>query len=165
MPIEFKKFSSAAHVPKRVHNTSAGYDIWCAEKVILKPWSRNVILTDLKLAIPEGYCGRVVMVHNGAIDSDYHGIVGVILFNFCNEEYVIERGDRIAQMIIERLFTRKFGEVREFNKENTERGEGGFGSTGVLFSYSLLLKKLVKNGIKVSKPPFIRKKIISLRIC
>ena len=146
MSIEFKKFSIVAHVPKRVRNTSAGYDIWCAEKVILKPWSRNVILTDLKLAIPEGYCGKVVrrsgiakkyvvMVHNGTIDSDYHGIVGVILFNFCNEEYVIERGDRIAQMIIERFFTRKFSEVREFNKENTERGEGGYGSTGVLFSF------------------------------
>ena len=146
MSIESERCSSAAHVPKRVHNISVGYDIWCAEKVILKPWSRNVILTDLKLAIPEGYCGRVVrrsgiakkygvMVHNGKIDSDYHGIVGAILFNFSNEEYVIERGDRIAQMIIERFLTPKFGEVREFNKENTERGEGGFGSTGVSFSF------------------------------
>ena len=142
MSIEFKRCSSAAHVPKTAHNASAGYDIWCGEKVILKPWSRKVILTDLKQAIPEGYYGRVVrrsgiakkygvMVHNGTIDSDYHGIVGVILFHFSNEEYVIERGDRIAQMIIERFFTRKFGEVREFSKENTERGEGGFGSTGV----------------------------------
>ena len=146
MSIESERCSSAAHVPKRVHNISVGYDIWCAEKVILKPWSRNVILTDLKLAIPEGYCGRVVrrsgiakkygvMVHNGKIDSDYHGIVGAILFNFSNEEYVIERGDRIAQMIIERFLTPKFGEVREFNKENTERGEGGLGSTGVSFSF------------------------------
>ena len=142
MSIEFKRCSSAAHVSKTAHNTSAGYDIWCAEKVILKPLCRNVILTDLKLAIPEGYSGRVVrrsgiakkygvMVHNGTIDSDYHGIVGVILFNFSNEEYVIERGDHIAKMIIERYFTPKFGEVPEFNKESTERGKGGFGSTGV----------------------------------
>ena len=71
------------------------------------------------------------MVHNGTIDLDYRGIVGVILFNFSNEEYVIERGDRITQLIIERCYLPKFIEVSEFIKEKTERGEGGFASTGV----------------------------------
>ena len=71
------------------------------------------------------------MVHNRTIDRDYHEIVSVILFNFSNEEYVIERGDRIAQFVIEREFTPKFVEVREFAKSPTERVEDGFGSTGV----------------------------------
>ena len=111
----------------------------------LKPWSNNFILVDLCMAIPEGYYGRVVghsgsakkygiMLHNGAIDSDYWRNVGVILFNFSNEEYVVERGDRIAQMIVERYGTPKFVEVHEFAKK-TERGECGFGSTGVWFSF------------------------------
>ena len=70
------------------------------------------------------------MVHNGTIDLDYRRIVRVILFNFSNEEYVIERGDRITQLIIERCYLPKFIEVSEFTKEKTERGEGGFASTG-----------------------------------
>ena len=83
----------SAHVPKRAHNASAVYDVWSAEKVILKLWSREYVLIDLKVAIPEGYYGRVVghssmakkygmMVHNGTIDSDYHRIVSVILSIF-----------------------------------------------------------------------------------
>ena len=76
LSVEFKKCSSSAHVPKRAHNGSAIYDVWSAEKVILKLWSREYVLIDLKVAIPEGYYGRVVgcssiakkydmMVHNG----------------------------------------------------------------------------------------------------
>ena len=60
------------------------------------------------------------MVHNETIDLEYRRLVGVILFNFSNEEYVSKRGDCIAQMIIERYFTLKFVEVCEFTKENTE---------------------------------------------
>ena len=131
MSIEFKRCSSAAHAPKRSQIISAGYDIWSAEKLILKPWSRNFTLSDLKLATPQGYYGRVVgrcgiakkygvMVHNETIDLEYRRFVGVILFNFPNEEYVSKRGDCIAQMIIERYFTLKFVEVCEFTKENTE---------------------------------------------
>ena len=140
--IEMKRCSSAAHVSKRAHDGSAGYDVWSAEKVNLKLWGREFVLIDLKVAVPEGFYGRVVgcsgiakkygiTVHNGTIDSDYRGIVGVILFNFFNEEYDIERGDRIAQVIIERYYTPKFVEVSDFTKEKTERGEGGFSSTGL----------------------------------
>ena len=89
----FKRCSSAAHVPKRAHKNYAWYDVWFAEKVILKPCNQEFVLIDLKVAIPEGYYGRVVrrsgiakkygiIVHNATIDLDYHGIVGVIFFNF-----------------------------------------------------------------------------------
>ena len=74
------------------------------------------------------------MIHNRTIDSDYRENVGLILFNFSNEEYVVERGDRIAQMIVERYYTPKFVEVHEFTKK-IERRTGVFGSTGVLFSF------------------------------
>ena len=67
----------------------------------------------------------------GTTDSDYHRIVGVILFNFCNEECVIERGDCIVHVIFERYYIPKFIEVPEFASEKTKYGEGGFGSTGV----------------------------------
>lgn len=67
------------------------------------------------------------MVHNRTIDLDYRGNVGVIVFNLSNEEYVIERGDLIAQLVIEQYFTLKFVEVHEFTKNTIERGEDGFG--------------------------------------
>lgn len=63
-----------------------------------------------------------IMVHNEMIDSDYCRNVGVVLFDFSSEEYAIERGDPIPQMIIERYYSAKFVEVREFTKEKTERG-------------------------------------------
>ena len=76
------------------------------------------------------------MVHNGTIDSDYRGNVGVILFNLSNEEYVIERGDRIAQLIIERCYSPKFVEVSEFTKDKTERGEARVGLVLQVFDFS-----------------------------
>ena len=60
MSVEFKRCSSTAHVPKRAHEGSAGYDVWSAVKVILKPWNLEFVFIDLKIAIPEGYYGRVV---------------------------------------------------------------------------------------------------------
>ena len=88
------------------------------------------------IAIPEGYYGRIVgcsglanthgiTVHNGTIDSDYRGIVCVVLFNLFNEEYVVETGNRIGQLIIERCYTPKFVEVNEFNEEKTVKGQRG----------------------------------------
>ena len=60
MSIEFKRYSSAARVPKQAHNGFVGYDFWSAEKVILKPWNQEFVLIDLKVEIPEAYYGRVV---------------------------------------------------------------------------------------------------------
>ena len=94
------------------------------------------------IAIPEGCYGRIVgrsglanthgiTVHNGTTASDYRGIVCVVLFNLSNEKYVVETGNRIGQLIIERCYTPKFVEVNEFNEEKTERGQKGYGSSGV----------------------------------
>ena len=87
----------------------------------------------MKKAIPDGYYGIIVVrsgigkkygviVHNGTIDSDYCGIVGVILFNFSNYEYVIESGDLITQMIIEHCYSPKFVEVSELLRKKLKEG-------------------------------------------
>ena len=60
MSIEYKRCSCAAHVSNRAHNGSAGYDVWSAERQILKPWGRELIFVDLQMAIPDGYYGRIV---------------------------------------------------------------------------------------------------------
>ena len=118
---------------------SAGYDLWVAENRILKPYSRVLIEEGLQIAFSDGYYGRVtgllafklgICAHNGTIDLDYRGVQ----FNFSSEEYIVKKGNCIAQLIFEQYFTPKFAECieNEFAKEeNTERGTFGFGSTGV----------------------------------
>ena len=133
MSIECKTYSSNAHIPKRAYPGSARHDLWAAETKVLKLWSRELVRLDLFMAIPEGYYGRTVghsgltnthsiAVYNSMIDSDYRGKVCVVLFNLSNEQYVVETGNRIAQLIIERCFMPKFEAVSEFIEEKTERG-------------------------------------------
>ena len=74
-------------------------------------------------------CG--IIVHDGTIESDYRGVVCVVFFNLFNEEYTVEAGNRIAQLIIEHCFTPKFVEVSKFMDKKIERGEKSFGSSGV----------------------------------
>ena len=142
MSIKYKKYSDNAHVPKRAYPGSAGYNLWAAESKVLKPWSRELIRLDLFITFQKGYYGRLVSpsdlanthgitVHNETIDSDYRGIVCVVLSNLFNEEYVVKTGNRIGQLITEPSYTPKFVEVNEFIKEKTGRGQGGFGSSGV----------------------------------
>ena len=142
MTIECKTYSSNGHIPKRTYPGSAGYDLWAAETKVLKPWSGESITLDLFMAIPEEHYGRIVgrsglanvhgiTVYNGTTDLDYRGKVCVVLFNLSNEEYVMETGNHVAQLIIERCFTPMFVEVSEFTEEKTKREQKGFGSSGV----------------------------------
>ena len=130
---ECKTYSSNAHVFKRAYQGLAGYDLFAAETKVLKPRGRALIKLDLSMAIPEGYCGRIVehsglenmcgiIVHDGTIDSDYRGVVCVILFNLSDEEYLVELGNCIAQLINERCFTPKFVKVSKFMEQIMERG-------------------------------------------
>ena len=146
MPIECKTYSSNAHIPTRAYPGSAGYDLLAAETKVLRAWSRELIRLDLLMAIPKGYYGRIVCrsglanthgitVHDGTIDLDYRGKVCVALFNLSDEEYVVETGKCVAQLIIEHCFTPKFVEVGEFTEEKTERGQKGFDSLGVSFFF------------------------------
>jgi len=123
---------------------SSGVDLLCAEAAdtVLKPGKRKLISTGIKIMIPEGYEGQIrprsglslkhgitVLNTPGTIDSDYRGIVKVILINLGEEDFKIQRGDRIAQLVIQKIFFPNFKIVETLDK--TKRGEGGFGHSGI----------------------------------
>lgn len=122
---------------------SAGMDLHANidEPIVLKPLNRALIPTGLYISIPEGYEAQIrarsgmALKHGitlangiGTIDSDYRGEIGVILVNLSNEEYIINKGDRIAQLVIAKYERVEFVEVDSLDE--TERGSGGFGHTG-----------------------------------
>ena len=124
----------------RATGGSAGYDIRTTENAIIYPGSSYKFNTGLSMAIPEGYVGIIEprsglsfnnSVENGAgvIDSDYRGEIKVHLYNHGNSTVVIKRGDRIAQLLIQKHEVPTFVLVEDLGE--TERGTGGFGHTGV----------------------------------
>ncbi len=123
---------------------SAGMDLRANldAPVMLKPMERQLVPTGLHIALPVGFEAQIrprsglalkhgitVLNTPGTIDADYRGEVMVLLINFSQEDFVINDGERIAQMIIARHETGEFVEVDELDE--TERGEGGYGHTGV----------------------------------
>ena len=105
-------------IPKRAYQSSAGYHLYAAETKVVKLWARVLIRLDLLNAISEGYYRQIVgcsdlenmrgiIVHDGTIDSDYQRTICVIFFNLSNEEYLVEAGNHITQLIIEHLWRRK----------------------------------------------------------
>lgn len=131
LPISASKFSS-------------GVDLVSAEDAdtVIEPGKIKLISTGIKIMIPEGYEGQIrprsglalkhgitVLNTPGTIDSDYRGIVRVILINLGEEDFNIQRGDRIAQLVIQKIYFPNFKIVETLNK--TKRGEGGFGHSGI----------------------------------
>ena len=122
---------------------SAGVDLKAniVEPIVLQPLQRAVVPTGLKIALPEGTEAQVrprsglaakhgvtVLNSPGTIDADYRGEVGVILVNLSDKAFTVNPGERIAQMIVARYERVEWEEVEQL--DSTERGEGGFGSTG-----------------------------------
>lgn len=141
--VQVKRLPHAAGLPLPAYATTgaAGMDVVSAEDVTLPPGARLAIATGLALAIPEGYEIQVrprsglalkhgITVPNtpGTIDSDYRGELKVILINHGDEPFAIARGDRVAQLVLAPVVQAAWDEVAELDA--TERGEGGFGSTG-----------------------------------
>lgn len=131
-------------LPKYETMASAGVDLRANidTPIVLKPLERCLVKTGLFMAIPVGYEGQVrprsglalksgitVLNSPGTIDADYRGEVGVILINLSNEPFTIQDGERIAQLVVSKCEQAEFCLVNELTE--TERGEGGFGSTGV----------------------------------
>ncbi|WP_337672089.1 dUTP diphosphatase [Prevotella sp.] len=123
---------------------SAGMDLRAniTDPIVLHPLERRIIPTGLYIALPPGYEAQVrprsglafkhgitVLNSPGTIDSDYRGELGVLLVNLSNEDFTVEAGERIAQMVIARHEQGEFVEVEEL--DDTERGAGGYGHTGV----------------------------------
>lgn len=138
--LQIKKTSKNAKTPTRASAKAAGYDLYAAEGKSVPAKSRELFKTDLQMAIPPGYYGRIaprsglalkhgIDVGAGVIDEDYRGDVGVLLFNFSDIDVCIDNGDRIAQLIVEKIAHPKIVEVDSLDAE-TERGDQGFGSTG-----------------------------------
>ncbi len=122
---------------------SAGADLraFISEPIILKPFERRLIPTGIKIELPISYEAQIrsrsglafkngisVLNAPGTIDSDYRGDVGVILINLSNENFTVNNGDRIAQMVIAKHEFPVF--IDTYKLKESERGEGGFGSTG-----------------------------------
>jgi dUTP pyrophosphatase len=131
-------------LPKYMSDHAAGMDLYAAvaETTTIPPGGWKLVPTGIAIALPDGYEAQVrprsglalkqgVSILNtpGTVDADYRGEVGVILMNHSKQELIIKRGDRIAQMIINKIERITFEEVSEL--PTTERGAGGFGHSGV----------------------------------
>jgi dUTP pyrophosphatase len=134
-----KTLSENATLPVRATPGAAGYDLASAEYVNIPPRGHKLIKTDLAIAVPENTYGRIAPrsglaykyaldVLAGVIDADYRGNVGVILFNHSDQIFMVQKGDRIAQLILEKIETPEITQVE--NLPESVRGQGGFGSTG-----------------------------------
>ncbi|MDC0204225.1 dUTP diphosphatase [Flavobacteriales bacterium] len=130
--------------PKYATTQSAGLDLRAnlLEPLLLKPLGRTLVKTGLYIELPKGAEAQVrprsglafkkgitVLNSPGTIDADYRGEIGVILINLSNEEFLIENGERVAQMVIAKHEQAKW--IQAETLEETQRGEGGFGSTGI----------------------------------
>jgi dUTP pyrophosphatase len=135
----FKRLHPEARLPSRGSERAAGLDLCAIERVTLAPGARAAVRTGLAVTIPEGFYGRVaprsglavqhgIDVLAGVIDSDYRGEILCALVNHGTEAFEIEPGARVAQLVVEAIATPEPAWADDL--EETERGAGGFGSTG-----------------------------------
>lgn len=137
--LHVKLLSDLATLPKRGSIGAAGYDLSSAEKTTVPAHGKAIVKTDITIACPPGTYGRIaprsglavkhfIDVGAGVIDEDYRGNIGVVLFNHGEQNFEINIGDRIAQLIIEVIATPDIIEVDTL--PDTIRGTNGYGSTG-----------------------------------
>lgn len=137
--IGFMKLSKYAFLPTRGSAQSAGLDLRSPYKTLVPKHGKTLILTDLAVKLPTNCYGRIasrsglalinfIEVAGGVIDQDYTGNLGVILYNHSDIDYIVQPGDRIAQLICEVVLHPNVYEISEI--EETDRNCGGFGSTG-----------------------------------
>lgn len=157
--VKVKKIKTNAQVPQYMSTGAAGCDI-CAclsETIILKPNERKAIPTGLSVEIPEGFeiqvrprsglafkKGVTVVNAPGTIDSDYRGEIMALVINLGTEPVEIQHGDRIAQLVLQRVDQIQWCEVDSLN--DTARGAGGFGSTGIKNDKALTGKENILNS-------------------
>ena len=138
--IKVVRLEKDARTPVRSNPTDAGADLFSMEAVMIHPGERKTVCTGIAIEIPEGFYGRVaprsglsakhgVDVLAGVVDSSYRGEIKVVLLNTDKSNtFHVEKGDRIAQLIIESHFNLPFVECESLG--DSSRGSGGFGSTG-----------------------------------
>ena len=144
-PLQVKKLSENAKIPTKKNLGDAGYDLYAASEVVVKARDRALVNTDIAISVPVGTYGRIAPrsglalksgldIGGGVVDYSYTGNVGVIVFNFSNEDFTVKKHDRIAQLIIEKIECIPVVEVTQLENELNpldSRGSAGFGSTGI----------------------------------
>ena len=135
---EVKKLTDSSQVPTKGHLNDAGWDLYADENIKLWPEETKLISTGIAIQLPKGFVGLIwdrssmgvkgIHRHAGVIDCGYKGEVKVCLHNTTAELYHIEKGDRIAQMLIQEAPNFRMHVIHELN--STSRGDEGFGSTG-----------------------------------
>lgn len=139
MSLRIKKLTYDAIIPTRGSGGAVGYDLYSTDEVVIPPTHRALIGTGVAIVLPPGVYGRVaprsglavkhgIHVGAGVVDPDYTGEVKVVLFNHGDKDFEVKRGERVAQLVLERCETPDVEEIGLL--EETERGAGGFGSTG-----------------------------------
>jgi len=140
--IKIQLVDKSLPVPKYAHKGDAGLDLYSAADVVVKPFERMLVPGGIKIAIPEGYAGFVqpksglaikhgiALVNSpGLIDSGYRGEVSVILINLDRDnDFTIKKGDKICQLVIKKIEQAEL--IETDGLDVSDRGEGGFGSTG-----------------------------------
>ncbi|TNV70985.1 hypothetical protein FGO68_gene2319 [Halteria grandinella] len=140
--LRVKKLVPEAQIPVKGSEHAAGYDLMASAPQTVPAKGKALVSTGISMAIPIGNYGRIaprsglaaknfIDVGAGVIDADYRGEVKVLLFNFSDVDFQVNMGDRIAQLIVEKYTRTEIEEVAEGDLDSTERGAGGFGSTGV----------------------------------
>ena len=149
MNIKVKKIHHNAVIPKFAHPTDTGFDLFTVESIRIHPKQKSIVRTGLIFELPEGWGIQVrnksgitmkgvpnllgnnadIVVYMGTIDQAYRGEVGIMVKNISNKTIAIPVGTKLAQGVLERVYQCTFEEVEEVSE--TDRGEGGFGSTGV----------------------------------
>lgn len=129
-----------AYPPTRATESSAGVDLYSAYEYYIRPGSRVLVSTDLKVAIPDGCYGRIaprsglavydsIDVGAGVVDADYRGVVYVLLINNGTKTFRVHPSMRVAQLILEKIVYAQ--PIMVSSLDNTERGDAGLGSTGI----------------------------------
>jgi len=137
--LRFAKLSENAFPPLKGSAYAAGWDLRSAYDYVLPARGKVTALTDIQIAVPDGCYGRVaprsglaakfgIDVGAGVIDADYRGNLGVVLFNYSDSDFTIKQGDRIAQLICEKIEMAEL--IEEQKLDETVRGSNGFGSSG-----------------------------------
>ncbi len=139
MEIKIKKLHPDAKLPSYAHDGDAGFDFCAIESLVVSASLRVVVGTGIAIEIPLGFVGLVwdksgistkhgIKTLAGVIDAGYNGEIKIGLINLGSEDYKINKGDKIAQMLIQKV---EHAEIKEVNElSDTTRGNGGFGSTG-----------------------------------
>ncbi|MHA1214151.1 MAG: dUTP diphosphatase [Candidatus Hodarchaeales archaeon] len=138
MKIKIKKLNREARIPTKHNENDAGFDLYSIDNTVLEPNKTKIIHTGISMEIEQGFYGLIksrsslalkgIFTTGGVIDAGYRGEIMVILNNFSSTEYVIANGDRVAQIIFQKVYRCSMIENEELDSTN-DRG-GGFGSSG-----------------------------------